>query len=158
MPSVAISPNDLRKSIALSLLLALAACQSAPVSGRNQLILFSAEREAALGAEAYQEVRSEKQISNDPALTRRMNEVGRRIAAATDQPNLPWEFTLFEDENANAFALPGGKVGVNTGLFEVAKTDAQLAAVLAHEIGHVLARHSSERMSRQLLADSVEKL
>jgi predicted Zn-dependent protease len=139
------------KALGLGIALCLAACQTAPISGRNQLILMSAERETSLGAEAYQKIRDEQDISNDPELNRRMNEVGRRVAAASDAPNLPWEFTLFEDDSANAFALPSGKVGVNTGLFDVAKNDAQLAAVLAHEIGHVLARHSSERMSRQLL-------
>jgi predicted Zn-dependent protease len=142
------------KSAALGIVLGIAACQAAPISGRNQLILLSAEREATLGAEAYRQIRDEQDISNDPELTRRMNEIGRRIAQASDQPNLPWEFTLFEDESANAFALPGGKVGVNTGLFDVAMNDAQLATVLAHEIGHVLARHSSERMSRQLLVQN----
>ncbi len=139
------------KSAAFGLVLGIAACQAAPITGRNQLILMSAQQEASLGAEAYQQIRDEQVVSNDAELTRRMNEIGRRIAQASDQPGLPWEFTLFEDESANAFALPGGKVGVNTGLFDIAMNDAQLATVLAHEIGHVLARHSSERMSRQLL-------
>ena len=143
--------RSILNTLALGLALGLAACQTAPISGRNQLILMSAEQESSLGAEAYRQIRDEQEISNDPELNRRMNEVGRRVAEASDQPNLPWEFTLFEEESANAFALPGGKVGVNTGLFDVAMNDAQLAAVLAHEIGHVLARHSSERMSRQLL-------
>ena len=139
------------KAAALGAALGLAAFQTAPISGRNQLILFSAEREVALGADAYRQIIDEKDISSDAELTRRMNEVGRRIAGASDQPGLTWEFTLFEDDTANAFALPGGKVGVNTGLFDVAMNDAQLATVLAHEIGHVIARHSSERMSRRLL-------
>ena len=139
------------KAVAFGAALGLAACQTAPISGRNQLILFSAEREVALGADAYRQIIDEKEISSDPELTRRMNEVGRRIAEASDQSGLSWEFTLFEDDTANAFALPGGKVGVNTGLFDVAMNDAQLATVLAHEIGHVIARHSSERMSRRLL-------
>jgi predicted Zn-dependent protease len=139
------------KAAILGVLLVITACQSAPISGRNQLILFSIESESTLGIDAYREILNEKEISDNPNLTHRMNTVGQRISETTDQPGLAWEFTLFDDESANAFALPGGKVGVNTGLFEVAKNDAQLAAVLAHEIGHVLARHSSERLSRRLL-------
>jgi len=134
-----------------ALLLAFAGCETAPITGRNQLILLPASQEAALGAQSYQQIRAEKPVSTDAALTRRVNEVGRRIAAVSDIADQPWEFTLFEDETPNAFALPGGKVGVYTGLFTVAQNDAQLATVLAHEIGHVVARHSSERMSRQLL-------
>src|SRR3546814_12077542 len=85
-----------------------------------------------------------------------VNEIGRRIAAVSGQPDLAWEFTVIEDETPNAFALPGGKVGVNTGLFKVAETDAQLAAVMAHEIGHAIARPSAERVSRPLLVQRSE--
>jgi predicted Zn-dependent protease len=139
------------KATAIGAVMGLAACQSAPVSGRNQLILFSADQEVSLGADAYRQIIDEKNVSNNAQLTRRMNDVGQRVAAAIDQPGIAWEFTLFEEDTANAFALPGGKVGVNTGRFEVAMNDAQLATVLAHEIGHVIARHSSERMSRRLV-------
>jgi predicted Zn-dependent protease len=66
-------------------------------------------------------------------------------------PNARWEFVLFDDSTPNAFALPGGKVGVNSGIFKVAHNDAQLAAVLGHELGHVVAGHSGERMSTGLL-------
>jgi predicted Zn-dependent protease len=81
-----------------------------------------------------------------------VQEVGRRIAAASPHPEWDWQFTLFENDEPNAFALPGGKVGVNTGLFKVAKTDAQLAAVLGHEVAHAIARHGAERMSQGMLS------
>lgn len=139
---------------ALGLSLGLAACESAPVTGRQQLILLPESQAQQMGVEAYQQIKSEKGVSNDPTYTGPVNEIGRRIAAASGQPDLPWEFTVIEDEEPNAFALPGGKVGVNTGLFKVAKTEDQLAAVMAHEVGHAIARHSAERVSRQVLVQA----
>jgi len=136
---------------ALALSLALAACESAPVTGRQQLILLPECQAQEMGVEAYQQIKIDNGVSSDPRYTGPVNEIGRRIAAASGQPELPWEFTVIEDEEPNAFALPGGKVGVNTGLFKVAKTDDQLAAVMAHEVGHAIARHSAERVSRQVI-------
>ena len=74
-----------------------------------------------------------------------------RIAAVSGHPEWDWQFTLFDNAEPNAFALPGGKVGVYTGLFKVAKNDAQLAAVMGHEVGHAIARHGAERMSHGIL-------
>lgn len=130
---------------------ALAACETAPVTGRQQLILLPEGQAQQMGVEAYQQIKSEKGVSADPKYTGPVNEIGRRIAAASGQPDLAWEFTVIEDPEPNAFALPGGKVGVNTGLFTVAKTDDQLAAVMAHEVGHAIARHSAERVTRQAI-------
>lgn len=128
----------------------LAACETAPLTGRNQLILLPESQSQAMGVDAYQEIKSKTPTSNDPRYTGPVNEIGQRIAAISTQPGLDWEFTVFEDETPNAFALPGGKVGVHTGLFKVPKNKDQLAAVMAHEVGHVMARHSSERMSTQM--------
>jgi len=130
---------------------ALAACQAAPVTGRNQLIVMPESQDAQLGLDAYQQILSESEISNDSELNRRVSEVGRRIAAASPQPDWDWQFTVIENDEPNAFALPGGKVGVNTGLFKVAKNDDQLAAVMGHEVAHAIARHGAERMSQQVL-------
>ena len=132
-------------------ILLVAACTTAPITGRSQLILFPAAQDAALGADAYRQILAMSRISNDPVLNRRVREVGQRIARASGQPDLDWEYTVIEDDTPNAFALPGGKVGVHTGLFTVAMNDAQLAAVMGHEVGHVIARHGSERMSQQVL-------
>jgi predicted Zn-dependent protease len=104
-----------------------------------------------MGLEAYQQILSESEISKDPELNRRVTEVGRRIAAASPHPEWDWQFTVIENDEPNAFALPGGKVGVNTGLFQVAKNDDQLAAVIGHEVAHAIARHGAERMSQQVL-------
>jgi metalloendopeptidase OMA1, mitochondrial len=130
----------------------LAACQQAPITGRQQLILVPESEDAQMGLQAYQQILSESKVSKDPELNRRIQEVGRRIAAVSPHPEWDWQFTLFADDEPNAFALPGGKVGVNTGLFKVAKNDAQLAAVLGHEVAHAIARHGAERMSQGMLA------
>jgi predicted Zn-dependent protease len=130
---------------------ALAACQAAPITGRNQLIVMPESQDAQLGLDAYQQILAESEISSDPELNRRVQEVGRRIAAASPQPDWDWQFTVIEDDEPNAFALPGGKVGVNTGLFQVAQNDDQLAAVMGHEVAHAIARHGAERMSQQVL-------
>jgi predicted Zn-dependent protease len=142
----------LRATIAAGLMAAvLAGCQAAPVTGRNQFIVLPESQDAQMGLDAYQQILAESQISNDSSLNARVQEVGRRIAAASPHPEWEWQFTLIENDEPNAFALPGGKVGVNTGLFQVAKNDDQLAAVIGHEVAHAVARHGAERMSQQVL-------
>ncbi len=132
----------------------LTACATAPVTGRQQFILISPQQSVALGIAAYDRIKREMPIVAGTEEARRVERVGRAIAAVVPgAAGFEWEFTLFENDEPNAFALPGGKVGVNTGLFKVAKNDAQLAAVLAHEIAHVMARHSAERMSRDLVTE-----
>ena len=133
-------------------LLFLSACATAPVTGRSQLILMSEQQESALGMEAYQQVLSKEKVSKDAQINAMVKQVGSRIAAVTDKPGYKWEFTVIDaDDTANAFALPGGKVAVYTGILPYTKDEAGLAFVLAHEIGHALARHGGERMSEQLL-------
>ncbi len=143
-----------RMATVLALAAALAACAEAPVTGRQQLILLPEGQANQMGLEAYQQIKAETGVSSDPQYTGPVQEIGQRIVAVSGQPNLAWEFTVFENDEPNAFALPGGKVGVNTGLFKVAKTKDQLAAVMAHEVGHAIARHSAERVSRQVLVQA----
>ena len=150
-PPIPVRPARLLSILALPLAVALAACESAPVTGRNQLILLPESQDASMGLQAYQQIKQEERVSRDPGANRRVEEIGRRIAAVSGQPDWDWQFTVFENDEPNAFALPGGKVGVYTGLFKVAKNDDQLAAVLAHEIGHAIARHGAERMSQGML-------
>ena len=142
------------KTIALALVATavLSACETAPITGRNQLILVGDQQVEALGLQAYNQMKQDMPRSNDRALDRRVQTVGQRIAAISPKPDWDWEFTLFKNDSPNAFALPGGKVGVNTGLFKVAKNDDQLAAVMGHEVAHAIARHGNERMSQGLLA------
>jgi predicted Zn-dependent protease len=130
----------------------ITACEQAPLTGRQQLILLPESQDAEMGLQAYQQILDESKVASNPELNRRVQEVGRRIAAVSPHPDWDWQFTLFDNDEPNAFALPGGKVGVNTGLFKVAKNDAQLAAVLGHEVAHAIARHGAERMSQGMLS------
>lgn len=135
----------------MTLGLALVACAEAPHTGRQQLILLPDAQADQMGVQAYRQIKAQKSVSGDQRYVGPVNEIGRRIAEVSGRTDMAWEFTVFEDPEPNAFALPGGKVGVNTGLFTVAENEAQLAAVMAHEIGHAIARHGAERASRQIL-------
>lgn len=128
----------------------LGGCSSAPVTGRQQLVLLSDSQAATMGRDAYREILAEKGIASNPEQTAMVRRVGQRIAEANGVGQ-NWEFNLINDDTPNAFALPGGYVGVNTGLFQVVHDENQLAAVMGHEIAHVIARHPAERMSRQAL-------
>ncbi|MBI3785648.1 MAG: M48 family metallopeptidase [Deltaproteobacteria bacterium] len=134
-------------------LLIAAACATVPYTNRSQLIMVSKADEVALGADAYREVLTKESITRDPAFVNPVREVGERIARVADRPDYKWEFNVIQKDVANAFALPGGKVAVYTGLFPIAKDTAGLAAVLGHEVGHALARHGAERLSQGILVD-----
>lgn len=139
----------------LLLAASIAGCQQAPITGRNQLVLVSDQQASQLGVQAYQQVLKQQGVAHDPKLEATVKRVGGRIARVVDPSNAQhWEFNLIKDDTANAFALPGGKVGVNVGLFRVVQNDDQLAAVIGHEIGHVMAKHSAERMSQQMLVQT----
>jgi predicted Zn-dependent protease len=135
-------------------LAALSACETVPISGRSQLQLVSPAEETQMGASAYQEILGKAKISSDGSANALVTRVGKRIAAATGRTDLPWQFTVIDDpKTVNAFALPGGKVAVYTGMLPVTRDEAGLAAVLGHEVAHVLARHSAERVSQQLVLE-----
>jgi predicted Zn-dependent protease len=108
--------------------------------------------------QSYQEIVSKAAISTDAQATAMVQRVGSRIAAVTDL-KYAWEFKLIaDDKQANAFALPGGKVAVYTGILPITRDDAGLAAVLGHEIGHVVARHGGERLSQQMGVQTATQL
>ncbi len=137
----------------LSLLSILAvACQKAPGTARDQLIYISEEKEIALGLSAFREVLKNARLSQDPEVTLMVNRVGQQIAKGANKPEYVWEFAVIDDdEQVNAFALPGGKVAVFTGILKFTKTEAGLATVMAHEVAHALQRHGAERYSRGIL-------
>ena len=137
----------------LLLLLGLAvACQTVPITGRSQLMLLSEPEEARIGVQAYQEIMRKSKVSMDPALSALVTQVGARIAQATGRTDYRWEFKVIEDhKQVNAFALPGGKVAVYTGILPVTKDDAGLATVMGHEVAHAIARHGGERVTQGLL-------
>lgn len=136
--------------LAAGLLLLLDGCVTAPETGRSQLILLSSDKEMAMGFESFTQLKKETPVSKNAQAAALVQSVGRRLAAVAELPGAQWEFVLFESKEANAFCLPGGKVGVYTGLLPVTKDAAGLAAVLGHEIAHAVLRHGNERMSRAL--------
>lgn len=124
-------------------------CGSA--GGASDFNLISLEEEWQLGAQLSQDVAKQVRLNNDPAVNAYVQDMGRRIVAQAAPPfnQLPWQFHVVQDDAINAFAIPGGHVYVNTGLIKNADNASELAGVMAHEISHILARHSTEQLSRQ---------
>jgi predicted Zn-dependent protease len=129
----------------------LTGCATAPETGRHQLILISPQEEVALGLSEFQKLKKDLPISTNTTAQAMVERVGRRIAKVAPLPNAQWEFVLFESKQANAFCLPGGKVGVYTGILPITKNEAGLATVIGHEVAHAVARHGAERISYALL-------
>jgi predicted Zn-dependent protease len=138
--------------LALALAWALSACSTVPVTGRKQFNVLSPAQERELGFSAFQQMKTNVPISKDAAANALVEKVGRRIAevAKNDLPNAQWEFVVFESKEANAFCLPGGKVGVYTGILPITKDEGGLATVLGHEVAHAVARHGGERVTRAM--------
>lgn len=142
------------KKLFLMALLALflAGCETVPVTGRKQLLLISEQQEIRMGLTSFREILGKEKLSTDAELNARVQRIGQRIAAATGRHDYPWEFKVIDNDKVqNAFALPGGKVAVYTGLLPLAQDDAGLAAVIAHEVAHVIARHGGERLSQEMV-------
>ncbi len=137
---------------ALTALLVVSACASAPYTGRRQLLLTSEGHENTLGYQAFSQLKQQQKVSRDPQLNEMVTRVGQRIAAAANRPDYKWEFVVFEDETPNAFCLPGGKVGIFTGILKYTKDESGLAVVISHEVAHALLRHAGERMSQSMVA------
>jgi predicted Zn-dependent protease len=144
------TPRHRRSRWLLVLVVLVGACQTAPITGRRQLQLVSAEEETQLGIQSYQQVLQKSKVSGDPQQNALVTRVGSRIAAATGRTDLQWQYTVIEDPQANAFALPGGKIAVYTGILPITRDEAGLAAVVGHEVAHVIARHGGERLSQEL--------
>jgi predicted Zn-dependent protease len=140
----------------LSLLLLLAVvtvgCAHNPVTGKNQLSLVSRDQEIQMGQQAKQEVVQSIGLVKDPALEQYVSSVGMKMAKVSERPDLPWSFQVVDDAAVNAFALPGGPVFVTRGLLTHITNEAELAAVLGHEIGHITAKHSVSQISKAQLA------
>lgn len=139
--------------LAAALLVAVG-CETVPITGRSELILLPESAEIQMGLRSYQEVLAKSRVSTDPAQNEQVTRVGRRIAEATGRADYRWEFRVLEDKQANAFALPGGKVAVYTGILPITKDDVGLATVLGHEVAHAIARHGGERISQALLVQT----
>lgn len=141
--------------LALGLTFLASACATTPYTGRKQLMMVPQASESSLGYQAFQDVKRRYRVNRDPETNQLVNRVGQRLAAAAHRPDFRWEFAVFEDEKiANAFCLPGGKVGIFTGILKYTKDEAGLATVMSHEAAHAIARHAGERMSQSILAQA----
>ena len=138
-------------TLACLAVLAPAGCATNPATGETQLSLIGEEQEIQMGREAAAQVEAQMGLVDDPELQRYVSRIGQRLAAASERPDLPWRFQVVDDPTVNAFALPGGFIFVTRGIMAAFMSEAELAAVLGHEIGHVTARHSVEQMSQQQL-------
>jgi metalloendopeptidase OMA1, mitochondrial len=138
----------------------LAGCSTVPVTGRRQLNMVSQDEEMKLGLTSFEELKKELPVSKDASANALLQKVGKKIAAVAgpDMPNAQWEFIVFESKEANAFCLPGGKVGVYTGILPITKDEAGLATVVGHEVAHAVARHGGERMTQATAVQGVGQL
>lgn len=137
-------------SVVILIFTLLASCSTSP-KGRTQLIFVPDNQMSAMGIQAFSDLKAKTPIEKNPAINQYVQCVSQAIIHSVNSPHLPkeWEVVVFRDDTPNAFALPGGKIGVHTGMLPVARTSSQLAAVIGHEVGHVIARHGSERLSEQ---------
>lgn len=133
-----------------------AGCQSAPMTGRRQLMLMPESQEMSLGQESYEEVTRSEPPSQNRNWIEAVNRVGERIAQQANRQDFDWEFRLIESPTQNAFCLPGGKVAVYEGILPLCKNEAGLAVVMSHEVAHALARHGGERMSQSMAVDNAK--
>jgi predicted Zn-dependent protease len=150
--------------LALGAMLSFSACETVPVTGRSQVMLFSEEEVVKLADQAHVKFMAEAQqkgtivTASDPSAGRdvaQINTVARRIIdAAGLGSRYKWEIIVLRDPSANASVMPNAKMVVHTGLLPITRTDAGLAVVLGHEVGHVVARHSAERLSQSVLLET----
>ena len=139
----------LKPSIVLPLFCCiLLSCATSPL-GRSQLVLLPAAQINTMGVEAFTNMKTEMQVDSSPQINRYVSCVSNAVLAVSESDIQTWEVVVFKEDSANAFALPGGKIGVHTGLLPVADNQHRLATVIGHEIGHVIANHGNERVSQQ---------
>jgi len=130
----------------------LLSCARNPVTGKSELSLVSESQEIQMGQQAAQEVAQTIGLYNNAKVQSYVADLGKRMAAQSERPNLPWEFHVVDDASVNAFALPGGFIYVTRGLMTSINDEAELATVIGHEIGHVTNRHSVQQISKAQLA------
>ena len=139
-------------STLVALSVSLAGCATNPATGQKQFSLISESQEIQMGQQADTSIVASMGLDPDSGRQRYVRELGMRLAGVSERPNLPWTFRVIDDPVVNAFAIPGGHVYVTRGIMAHLGNEAELAAVMGHEIGHVTARHSVTQMSRQQIA------
>jgi len=130
--------------------LLLLGCATTGPGGKKSLILISTSQEVSIGKSLVKDIESQNKVSDDSILTDYLNQVGQKIAGISDRTDIEYSFKVLESPEINAFACPGGFIYIYTGLLKTMDNEAQLAGVLAHEIGHVVARHSVKRLQQVL--------
>jgi predicted Zn-dependent protease len=137
--------------------LLLAGCYQVPVTGRRAMNLVDDKEVTKMSIAMFDDMKRRYKVSRDKDRTEQLKRIGDRISKVVfwDMPDADWEFVVFDVPQINAFAMAGGKVGVFTGLYKIAKTDDQVASVIAHEIAHVTAKHVHEKLSRELAVGTV---
>ena len=142
--------------VVLFVLMPLVGCTTNEATGRSQFLPLSWSEEVQLGAEAApQFIEQSGGELPDQGIVQYVRDIGDRLAAQSEMPDIDWEFYVLDSQVINAFALPGGKVFISRGLMEKMDNEAQLAGVIGHEIGHVTARHGNERMGKAMIAQGV---
>ncbi len=141
----------LRRYLPLALPLIILSCAAPSALGPNGNVQIRQSSPAlvAEGARAFQSIKTQKAISSNQNYQNQINRVASRLTRVVNLPNAQWEFVVFDDPTPNAFALPGGKVGIHSGMFNITRTEAGLATVLAHEIAHVTSNHADARIKNQ---------
>ena len=148
--------NPMRIFTVVAIAFLIAACTTNPVTGEKQLDLVSQSQELAIGQQQYEPAQQSQggAYTLDPELTLYVRNVGEKLAAVSDQPDLPYEFVVLNNDVPNAWALPSGKIAINRGLLTKFDNEAQLAAVIGHEIVHAAARHGAQRMQNSMLVSA----
>ncbi len=138
--------------LALAFVSSVVGCAVNPVTGERQLALISESQEIELGRSTAQQAEQQLGLVDDPELQAYVSDIGLRLAADSERPELPWRFAVVDDPTPNAFALPGGFIYITRGMLNLMNSEAELASVIGHEIAHVTARHSVAQLSRAQLA------
>ena len=139
-------------ALAFLLIGGVAGCATNPATGEREISLIGESQEIQMGREADPQVVASLGLYEDEAVQRYVNQIGQRLAAASERPDLPWTFRVIDDPTVNAFALPGGYIYITRGILTHLNSEAELAGILGHEIAHVTARHAVSQISRAQLA------
>ncbi|CAN5145543.1 M48 family metallopeptidase [soil metagenome] len=137
--------------VGLAAAAAMTGCAYNEALGRDQLLMVNDTALTKAAAQAWTQTLNTERVSRDPVANERVRVVGGRIVQAAGLGNQHWEYVVFENDDVNAFVLPGGRMGVNTGLLRLVRNDDQLAAVIGHEVAHTAAHHAAERASQENL-------